>query len=116
MLVGIGIDLVEHASLLEKDMEKLSLRLLSNRELDVYHKLCSSRKIEYLASRFACKEAIFKAFKNGDKTANYKDFSILNHEDGSPYVKCSTKASYEYLITLSHTKNYSVAYVMIYKS
>lgn len=107
----IGIDLVEHKDLLGKE-ERLAPRLLSEAELEKYHSFTSpKRKLEYLASRFAVKEAIFKVYKKGDLTLNFNEISVLNHEDGSPYIS-STKIKAELKVSLSHTDNYSVAIVV----
>lgn len=107
----IGIDLVEHKDLIGKE-EKLKLRLLSLEELERYNSFKSDkRKLEYLASRFAVKEAIFKVYKKGDLTINFSDISILNSEDGSPYVS-STKINDNLKVSISHTDNYSIAVVL----
>lgn len=63
------------------------------------------RKTEYLGGRFAAKEAIFKATQDPD----YLNYSILNDEKGRPYVKDHP----EIQISLSHDRDYAVAFVLI---
>lgn len=108
----IGTDIVEHSRFI-KNKETLARRILSEQEFLYYDQMKSEkRQIEYIASRFASKEAIFKCYQNGDKTFNYKDISILNNSDGSPYVFCERIAE-EILISISHCDSYSLAMVLI---
>lgn len=108
----IGIDICEH-NRFNNDNLKLILRILSNDEIDFFNSIKDKkRQIEYVASRFAAKEAIFKAYQEGDKTLNYKDISILNKPNGAPYV-FSNKLNDEINISISHSDNYSVAMVII---
>lgn len=107
----LGIDLVEHARLRGME-EKFKKRLLSALELACYESFSSEkRKLEYLASRFAAKEAIFKVYKKGDGSLNFRDISILNAKDGSPYIVCDAIKD-KLAISLSHTENYSIAVVL----
>ncbi len=64
------------------------------------------RRKEYIAGRFASKEAIFKATQ--DK--NYLSYSILNKENGSPYVKDHP----EIQISISHDGEYALAFIVIF--
>ncbi len=60
---SIGIDIVEHDHMKDKITDKFVMRILSTKELEVYNNISSSkRKVEYISSRFAAKESIFKAF------------------------------------------------------
>lgn len=108
---SIGIDLVENHRFdaFIDDYRKLK-RILSLREIEVFQTFTStSRKLEFIASRFAGKEALIKAGLQFD----YAEVSILNHENGAPYVIGPFEA--DILITLSHTEAMSVAYVTIKK-
>ena len=108
----IGIDLVEHKDIINKD-ERFIQRVLSEQE---YIYFCSiqnkKRKIEYVASRFACKEAIFKCYKSSSSGCNFSDISILNKENGAPFVLIHNK-KVELQISLSHTDNYSIAVAIL---
>lgn len=101
----IGIDLVEHKDIEYRD-ERFIKRILTKRELDYYYTITNKkRRIEYLSSRFACKEAIFKCYQAG---LTFLDITILNNELGAPYALINdAKANIE--LSLSHTDNYSVA-------
>jgi holo-[acyl-carrier protein] synthase len=112
MIQKIGIDIIENErfeNFLDDD-RKLK-RILSADEVLVYKTFVSKiRQLEYMATRFAAKEALFKA---GVKDA-FNKISILNHEDGSPYVQCSCED--RILISLSHDRNSSIAFIIIEKN
>ncbi len=105
----IGIDIVENSRMQDKSEEFIK-RILSKSEVEVYNN--KQNKVQYLASRFAAKEAIFKVFKCGDKTLNYNDISILNDENGAPYILMNSTKRDDLKISISHERNYSVAIVM----
>ncbi len=101
----LGIDLVEHKDMEYKD-ERFIKRILTSKELEYYYKITNKkRRIEYLSSRFACKEAIFKCFKTG---LSFLDITILNDDLGAPYALIKDELV-NLELSLSHTDNYSVA-------
>lgn len=64
MIVGMGSDLVEIdrvASICERAETTFLRRVLSPRELEATRSMTEARKMEYVAGRFAAKEAIAKA-------------------------------------------------------
>lgn len=110
----IGIDLVEHIEIINKD-DRFIRRILSSKEYEIYsNKKIKKRQIEYAASRFAAKEAIFKAYKHLPIHLDFRDVTILNDENYAPYVVCE-KMKLDVEISITHTPNYSVA-VAILKS
>jgi holo-[acyl-carrier protein] synthase len=112
---NIGIDIVEHKRFekIVEDQRRVT-RILSEEELIVFNDITSSkRKIEYLASRFAAKEAIIKAINKERLHFSYKDISILNDSNGAPYVKFSFNADFEILISISHSDTNSVAFAVM---
>lgn len=117
MIIGIGIDLVDLTRIKEVSSNRFVERILSDEEKNVYDAITSEKtKLTYLGGRFASKEAIFKAIGHGPGKTNYKDFSILNQENGSPYVKTSFFTKGEIIhISISHTDNQAISYVMIEK-
>lgn len=108
----IGIDLVENARI-EKQSDSFTKRILSEKEIEKYNTITNDkRKVQYLASRFAAKEAIFKACKVGNKDINYVDISILNDDNNAPYVEIVKYPNFKFEISISHEENYSIAIVM----
>lgn len=86
---------------------------------------CESRKaakFQSYAARFAAKEAVAKAFGTGiGEHAQFNEIEILNDKSGKPFVKLHGRACMYYMelsasdisISLSHCKDYAVAYVSI---
>lgn len=108
----IGIDIVENQRMKYKD-EKFIKRILSSKEYDFFINYnLEQRKIEYLSSRFAAKEAIFKVYKVGINDMSYDRISILNDSSGAPFIEIDDKRISELEISLSHEKNYCVAIVI----
>ena len=76
-----GIDNVQISRM--KDLyEKFPERILSDREYQEYLARNPSRRDEYLAGRFAAKEAYVKA--SGRKGMEYRRIEVLDEPDGSP--------------------------------
>lgn len=82
MIKGIGIDTVE-ISRIEKSLNLKGFlsNVFTKAEIDN----CHGNKQEYYATRFAAKEAVFKAI-NKYLSVDLRTIEILNREDGSPYV------------------------------
>jgi holo-[acyl-carrier protein] synthase len=59
----------------------------------------SKNQLQYIASRWAAKEAIFKLTNSSEK------FSILNHATGAPYVFERPNVC----ISISHEREYCIA-------
>ena len=67
MIAGIGLDIVELERIAKLDAKspKFRLRTLTEEELEIYESLTGHRRIEFLAGRFAGKEAFAKAKGTG---------------------------------------------------
>ena len=86
MVKGIGVDIVEIEEM-KKAIERSSNFInFAFTQKEIENGL-NKNKYEYYASRFACKEAVFKALAPlTDIKFEFRKIEILNHEDGSPYV------------------------------
>jgi phosphopantethiene--protein transferase domain len=92
MVKGIGIDAVVIGDVAEllKHMTKGALaRVFTEGELSAARG--KANPAEYLASRFAVKEAAFKAIapRLSGKSFDYRRIETRNSEDGSPYIYVS---------------------------
>lgn len=124
MNVLCGVDIVE-IDRIKASFEKLGDtfrdRIFTRNEVEY----CESRKaVKYksYAARFAAKEAVSKAFGTGmGDRIGFKDIEIRNDEKGKPYVNLLGKArelfdemnGVEISISMSHSDNYAVAFVVI---
>lgn len=99
----IGVDIV-HITRIKLD-ESFVTFILSKLELEEFNSIkLEKRKKEYLAGRFASKEAIFKATQDPE----YLKYSILYKENGQPYVVGHPEIN----ISISHDGEYAIAFVI----
>lgn len=102
-VVGIGIDIVDinrfkKLKLIKKS--KFLNRIFTKRELDY----CFSRKniAPSLATKYAGKEAVIKAFSSTDKiNLDYREIEIINKPSGGPKVNLNGKQQKKYQILIS---------------
>lgn len=109
LVKGIGVDIAD---------VKRFRKLPYGRNRFSYGKMFTDAEIHYcmtkqdpyphFAARFAAKEAILKAA--GKSIYTLKDIKITNAKTGAPIVKVSKKN--EFLISLSHTKDYAIAFAL----
>ena len=96
----IGCDIVENKRLLDKS-ENFIDKILTDKEKQLYK---TRNSVEFLAGRFAAKEAIMKCLPNIEKYT-FTDIEILNDEKGKPY--CNIDGIED--ISISHEKEYTIA-------
>lgn len=119
MIEGIGIDIVE-VPRIEKAVKRLGFTFLKRIFTDNEIKNSKKRKwpYQYLAARFATKEAVFKALNDGlNGSISWKNIEILNDKTGKPKVTLYGKARElqkkkkvdKIHVSVSHTKEYAVA-------
>lgn len=114
MIVGIGVDLVE-MDRIEKiiaDKPKFVERVLTKAEFTRFNELKGRRQCEYLAGRFACKEAFSKAYGTGIGKVGLKDIEILSADNGRPLM---TKSPFNgrVHVSISHTDTTAIGQVIL---
>ena len=117
MIKGIGTDIVE-ISRIEKSMEnpRFLERAFTKAENEYFKN--KNNPQESAAACFAAKEALLKALGIGFADIKIKDIEVLHNELGAPYIVLYDKLK-ELLgdnkvhISLSHSKNYATAVVVI---
>lgn len=114
MIIGTGIDIVElnRIKSVYQRQKKFADRILTEAEKEKFKSLSESRQIEYLAGRFAVKEAYAKAVGTGiGETLSFLDIEVLSDHLGKPIV--SKPLTYKAHISISHSKEYAVAQVIL---
>ncbi len=112
----IGVDIIEIARIAEaiQRFGKVFLeRIYTQKEIDAY-----KDKLPSLAVRFSGKEAVIKALDAPGTSP--RDIEILSSPEGKPLVTLYGKAKgkaerlgiYHLDITLSHARDYAVAFVV----
>lgn len=123
-VIGIGLDLVERSRIeraLNRFGEAFLARILSTEE-QKHVPQGTVRKIEYVAARFAAKEAAAKALGTGFANGiGPTDFEILSLPSGAPRLRL-TGAALEHAqrldvsachLTLTHSTTHAAAVVIL---
>ena len=125
-IIGVGIDIVETFRV-EKSLKnkKFVTRIFSSKEILLSKKY--SNKINYYSKRFAAKESFVKSIGTGFRNKiNFKDISVVNDSLGKPFFIINKKIknaifkkfntnNYEFLLSISDEKKYSIAITIFQK-
>lgn len=124
MIKGIGIDISDKRRMqdtLARLGDKFLERVLTPREIEAMPPN-ETRQVEYVAGRFAAKEAFAKATGWGiGENLSWQDMEIINDPSGKPVIQLSEQwlkmhdcnRSLTFHISISHEKNYAVAQIII---
>ena len=125
-ILGIGVDIVENSRINKLLKNKLFIkRIFSNSEILIANKI--KDKKSYYSKRFAAKEAFVKSIGTGFRDDfNFKDLSIINNKLGKPSFIINEKikkivkkkfkiTSFNFFLSISDEKKYSIAYVILQK-
>jgi holo-[acyl-carrier protein] synthase len=125
MIYGIGADVVEVKRIreaLHKHGISLAKKILTSQELITYRK--TAVKENFLAKRFAAKEAFAKALGTGMRSpVNFKSIEVIHNTLGKPNIR--TLAELTLLVkshnikhchlSISDEKNIAAAFVVLEK-
>ena len=125
-ILGVGVDIVENSRIAKSLKTKLFIkRIFSNSEILIAKSI--KNKKSYYSKRFAAKEAFAKSIGTGFRNnLNFKDISIVNNKLGKPSFIISEKiknivkkqfktSSFNFFLSISDEKKYSIAYVILQK-
>lgn len=115
MIQGIGLDIVEmdRIATINARNKKFRERILSERELIKFKQLSEIRQIEFLAGRFAAKEAFAKARGTGiGHGCEFTQIEILNNDTGKPVLYFDNQLVTGF-VSITHTKQYAAAQVIL---
>ncbi|GAA0452552.1 holo-ACP synthase [Alkalibacillus silvisoli] len=117
MIKGTGIDITELdriKNLLEKQPRFIQ-RILTEKEQERYYSYSNyNRQVEYLAGRFAAKEAYSKAMGCGiGKELSFQSVEIISTHHGQPQFLLNNERMHGVHVSISHSKDYVVAQVII---
>lgn len=112
MRLGTDIIEIERIRNALDRQENFSSKILSPDELLVFESLSHHRKAEFLAGRFAAKEAYVKALETGIGKIRFTDITILPKKNGAPNVVLAPIVK-DVIVSISHSKDYATATVII---
>ena len=126
-ILGVGVDIIENSRIAKSLKNDLFIkRIFSNSEILIAKRI--KDKKSYYSKRFAAKEAFVKSIGTGFRDDfNFKDISIINDKMGKPsfvinkiikkIVKKQFKiTSFNFFLSISDEKKYSIAYVILQKN
>ena len=125
-ILGIGVDIVDNTRINKSLRSNLFLkRIFTSKEIANSKRF--KNKIAYYSKRFAAKEAFSKSIGTGFREGfNFKDISIINNKLGKPSFFINNKikkivkkqfnvSSFNFFLSISDEKKYSIAYVILQK-
>ncbi len=121
MIFGIGTDIIEVKriqEIAEKYGDKFLKRIFTEREIEYCNSFNDTKYIHF-AARFAAKESFSKAIGTGiTQGFKFKEFGIINESSGRPIEDLSGDlaikySQYKFHISLSHTEDNAVAFVVM---
>ena len=126
-ILGVGVDIVENSRISKSLRNHIFIkRIFSNSEILIAKDI--KNKKNYYSKRFAAKEAFAKSIGTGFRdNLNFKDISIINDKLGKPSFVITEKikkiikkqfktSSFNFFLSISDEKKYSIAYVILQKN
>jgi|TARA_B110000971_G_scaffold168277_1_gene172617 holo-[acyl-carrier protein] synthase len=125
-ILGIGVDIVQNSRIAKSIKKNLFIdRIFSKSEILIAKNI--KDKKSYYSKRFAAKEAFVKSIGTGFRNdLNFKNISIVNDKHGKPSFIINEKikkiikkqfkiTSFNFFLSISDEKKYSIAYVILQK-
>lgn len=118
IMLTTGVDIIE-IERIRQAFERWGDRFLRRIYTEGEASYCRGRAPN-LAGRFAAKEAAMKALGTGLRGVGWKDIEVVRNQAGAPSVRLHGRAKIraetlgvrELSLSLSHSRNYAVAFVV----
>ena len=117
LIIGIGNDIIEISRIKQaiERSERFLKRVFDKVEIEYFES--RNMKPEFIAGRFAAKEAVAKALGTGFRGFTFKDIVIERNELGKPLVILKGRAKeiaakqgdYRFFISISHSEENAIA-------
>lgn len=99
-----------------KRRNKFVHRILTENERMVWDRFENEkRKLEFLAGRFAAKEAVAKAFGTGIGELSFQHIEVLSNKKGAPNVSVKGKESFRIFLSITHSREFAAAQAVVEK-
>ena len=125
-ILGTGIDIVENLRIKKSLNNKLFINRIFS-PIEILHSKKNKNKTNYYSKRFAAKEAFAKAIGTGFRNnLHFNDISVVNNKLGKPSFVITDKlnkliktefktSSFNFFLSISDEKKYSIAFVILQK-
>jgi holo-[acyl-carrier protein] synthase len=117
LIIGIGNDIIEISRIKRavERSERFLERVFDKVEIEYFES--RNMKPEFIAGRFAAKEAVVKALGTGFRGFAFKDIVIVRNELGKPLVLLKGKAKeiaakngdYRFFVSIAHSEENAIA-------
>jgi holo-[acyl-carrier protein] synthase len=129
MIVGVGVDMIE-VKRVQRALKDVRIgrrfrdRVYTENEIRYCERKGQGKYLSY-AGRFAAKEAVMKALGRGwGSKVGWGDIEVLPAAGGKPEVYLRDKASVlarelkieNFSLSITHTKDYALAYVIAHRA
>lgn len=119
MIFGIGCDIIETRRIAKAD-DRFLEKHFTEAERELFQK---KKQPQTIAANFAAKEAFSKALGTGVRGFFLNEVEVLRDDMGKPYINlygnakelCNNAGVGEIFVTLSHSKELAMAYVVLEK-
>lgn len=121
MIFGIGTDIVEinRISDILSKQDRFIYKVFTEEEIRILRS--RNMRPEFVAGRFAAKEAVSKALGTGFREFSFQDIEVINNELGKPEVRLYRKAEqiagangkYNLQLSISHGRDAAIAYAIL---
>ncbi|KRM24478.1 holo-ACP synthase [Latilactobacillus graminis] len=114
MIVGLGIDIAEidRFEKAQNNNQHFAEKVLTLHEYEYFRHYSGHRALEFLAGRFAVKEAFSKAYGTGIGPVQLHAVETLNDAQGKPYINQDLFTGTVH-VSLSHTATLVMAEVIL---
>lgn len=127
MIIGVGLDVVElervERILKQPSAGRFARKVLTDSEWERWRELSGRRSVEFIAGRFAAKEAVVKALGCGiGEAAGFQDIEILPDAAGRPCCALSGSAwqrlglaadSHRIHVAITHDRNLAASTAVV---
>ena len=118
MIAGIGTDLIHKekvANIYSRYQEKFLKKILSSEEQEIFYKLPKTKKINFLCSSFASKEALVKALGTGFRGLYPSDITLQKDDLGKPKLISSSLKDLDCHLSITNTDSYTLSFIVLEK-
>lgn len=115
MIVGIGLDVIELERVQQAVVKSARFveKVLTVKEQAIYATLGEWRKIEFLAGRFAAKEALSKALGTGiGAGVSFQEIEVLPDSLQKPVMTCA-RFDGRIFVSITHSTTVAAAQVIL---
>ncbi|MFD1019322.1 holo-ACP synthase [Thalassobacillus hwangdonensis] len=116
MIKGIGLDIVELDRINKsiKRNERFLQRILTEEERGILADLHQeARRVEFVAGRFAAKEAFSKAAGTGIGKLSFRHINVLKNDQGAPILFAEGYEDTRIWVSITHGKDHAIAQVIL---